>query len=171
MSEVRLPWLLSALPMERTYYYGTAAFGPHQAALENCRRSRRGACEYLLRDPGGLGFRIFPTGEFAVLVFQSWPQPRPADNPAFHLLSDLQREFGDERFMTFWRSAVPVDSAFAAAFGTTMDDWMHAWIVRTHGAARYAPSVGAANVAASLAVSVVLVGLIAGLGARRRVEV
>ncbi len=49
-------------------------------------------------------------------------------------LADMVREIGRERFMKFWRSALPPDSAFAAATGTSIERWTVRWErERLHG--------------------------------------
>ncbi len=42
-------------------------------------------------------------------------------------LSTLVHQMGRERFARFWRSSAPVDSAFALAFGESMDRWTMDW--------------------------------------------
>ena len=42
-------------------------------------------------------------------------------------LSTLIHQMGRERFARFWRSSAPVDSAFALAFGASMDRWTSNW--------------------------------------------
>ena len=37
---------------------------------------------------------------------------------------------GRERFARFWRSSAPVDSAFALAFGESLDRWTMDWARR-----------------------------------------
>ena len=49
-------------------------------------------------------------------------------------LADLVREVGRERFTQFWRSALPPDSAFAAATGMPIERWTAHWErERLHG--------------------------------------
>jgi hypothetical protein len=49
------------------------------------------------------------------------------------LLSDLENEIGAERFHRFWASSLPVDSAFASAFGLDLGTWTHDWLDRQFG--------------------------------------
>jgi hypothetical protein len=42
-------------------------------------------------------------------------------------LADLVREIGRERFIEFWRSPLPPDSAFAAATGQSIERWTAHW--------------------------------------------
>ena len=49
------------------------------------------------------------------------------------LVSDLVGDMGPERFATFWTSPLPVDSAFATAFGVELGEWMSGWQRRQMG--------------------------------------
>jgi hypothetical protein len=42
-------------------------------------------------------------------------------------LSTLVHDMGRDRFGRFWHATTPVDSAFAAAFGASMDRWTRDW--------------------------------------------
>jgi hypothetical protein len=163
----QLPWLIAALAMGGiTWHYPGRPFEGESTLLQNCQRGRSGRCEALLRTPLGLGFRTFTSADYTVLIFRFWQ----AGDPAYRLVAQLRHEVGADRFQAFWRSRAPVDSAFATAFGVTMDQWMRAWVRRTYGPPRYDPSLGAGDVAGTLAVSVVLVAMVAGFGMRRRVD-
>ncbi|HMG17109.1 MAG TPA: hypothetical protein VK573_00185 [Gemmatimonadales bacterium] len=54
-----------------------------------------------------------------------WPRSFPVD---FHYLSALVQDKGRDRFANFWRSTAPVDSAFASAFGQSMETWTFEWV-------------------------------------------
>ncbi len=58
-----------------------------------------------------------------------------------YFLSDLVREFGEERFEQFWTADSPVDEAFRAAFGLSIVDWIQQWAVSQFGEARNGPAV------------------------------
>jgi hypothetical protein len=60
-----------------------------------------------------------------VVEQQVWSNGRPARwlFRASTYLVDLLREQGPERFAQFWHSALPVDSAFQAAFGSSIEEW------------------------------------------------
>lgn len=58
-----------------------------------------------------------------------------------YFLSDLVREFGEERFEQFWTADSPVDEAFHAAFGLSIVDWIQQWAVSQFGKARNGPAV------------------------------
>ncbi len=60
---------------------------------------------------------------------------------ARYFLSDLVREFGEERFEQFWTADSPVDEAFRAAFGLSMVDWIQQWAIGQFGKVRNGPGV------------------------------
>jgi len=57
------------------------------------------------------------------------------------LLLSAVREFGVDRFGTFWRSSESPAAAFESAFGTSLDSWTHAWVVRTYGGVTDRPTI------------------------------
>jgi hypothetical protein len=65
-------------------------------------------------------------------------------------LSDLVRAQGRERFARFWRSELPVDSAFAAAFGEAIGDWTAQWQRTMLPRLPLGPTVGSASAGLAL---------------------
>lgn len=57
------------------------------------------------------------------------------------LLLSAVRELGADRFGNFWRSSESPAAAFESAFGTSLDSWTHAWVVRTYGGAADRPTI------------------------------
>ncbi len=49
------------------------------------------------------------------------------------ILADLRADFGDDAFADFWSSDALVESAFEDAFGISVADWMHAWVLQHYG--------------------------------------
>ena len=92
-----------------------------------------------------------------------------ADRPTFGFLSDLVLLEGRDRFVRFWRSPLPVDRAFTAAYGVSMEEWTHRWLLGSIAAPRFGPVIRLTSVlvglglAATLALSSTLFAL------RRRV--
>ena len=82
----------------------------------------------------------------------------------------LRHDVGDERFGRFWRSALPLDSAFATAFGISTGHWMFGWVRATYGPPRYQASVGMGDAVVALVIAGGLTILAAGLAARRGIE-
>jgi hypothetical protein len=84
-------------------------------------------------------------------------------------LADLIRAEGSDRFTRFWRSPLPVDSAFASAFGTSIDDWSHRWAVRKLGQTFSGPVIRPFAALAWLLLSMAAVAIAAAAAARRQV--
>jgi hypothetical protein len=83
------------------------------------------------------------------------------------LLLSAVREFGADRFGNFWRSSETPAAAFQSAFGTSLDAWTHAWVVRTYGGIEARPTVRRRDVAwLALALP-----LLVAVAARRRERV
>ena len=57
------------------------------------------------------------------------------------LLLSAVRELGADRFGNFWRSSESPAAAFESAFGTSLDLWTYAWVVRTYGGAADRPTI------------------------------
>lgn len=75
------------------------------------------------------------------------------------LLYDLEEEFGPERFARFWKSDQDVETAFEAAFGKPIEDWLMGWLQARWGV----PEVGAGVPLQASLLSFLTVGLFAGL--------
>jgi hypothetical protein len=61
-------------------------------------------------------------------------------------LADLVRQMGRERFAQFWRSPLPRDSAFAAAYGMPMEEWTHRWLVEQRPNVHVGPAIRTSSV-------------------------
>ena len=73
------------------------------------------------------------------------------------MLSDLQRQFGRERFEAFWKSNEPVEVAFRTAFGVELGDWAYDWLKPTGYL-----EAGAKLDLESILLSVLLIGIFMG---------
>ena len=83
------------------------------------------------------------------------------------VLSDLVHDLGAERFAAFWRSPLPVDSAFASVSGQSFDAWLHAWTGRVYGTFPTGPTLATSS--AVIAFAWIPLGLaIAMVSAQRR---
>lgn len=159
-------WATDVPTLSRSVYQELAALPPSVlrrhvmgAPLDAvaCLGGRADACRAeVLRTPGRA-----PWDPGAIVATEGWQRDRTIEG-AFWFLSDLIREHGRERFGRFWRSELPVDSAFAAAFGVPLGEWTARW-QRTMlprlplGPAAGMPAAGLALVLAGLAIAATLV--------------
>lgn len=94
-------------------------------------------------------------------IARQWSFQREELGGAF--LSDLVRLRGREQFAQFWRSDLPVDSAFTRVFGVTMEKWTHRWLLGNIEHPRFGPVVRFGSVVFGLGlvgVAVVVAGLL-----------
>ena len=83
------------------------------------------------------------------------------------LLLSAVRELGADRFGRFWRSSGTPAAAFESAFGTSLDSWTYAWVVRIYGRVSDRPTTRLRDVAwVALALPLLVV-----VAARRRERV
>ncbi|MEO8139034.1 MAG: hypothetical protein ABI742_05270 [Gemmatimonadota bacterium] len=82
-------------------------------------------------------------------------------------VSDLIQERGLDRFRQFWRSPLPVDSAFAQAYGQSLGGWTHDWLVRRVGGVELGAPIHPLGAVAGLLACLLVVGATAaGAGSR-----
>ena len=129
--------------------------------LHACRR-------YLLTDElGGEWFR-WSLGLPGVIPnrasLRAWHDP-----DVLNFLSDLVSLEGRDRFAAFWRSPATIDSAFAGAYGLSLEQWTMSW-ARQGGEVRVGPHVRRSSVLLSLLFVVLVVGAGAMLTTRRQVS-
>ena len=94
-------------------------------------------------------------------------QRHSADKPAWPgassdqswYFADLVRDRGHERFARFWRSPLPRDSAFAQAYGLSIEDWTQHWLAGRHPDVRVGPAIRLSSVLLGLLFAA---GLVAG---------
>lgn len=86
------------------------------------------------------------------------------------ILSELVHDLGAERFATFWRSPLSVDSAFAVASGRSLDTWLRAWTARVYGTFPSGPTLAVSARVGAFAW--IVVGLVIALvsAQRRRIQ-
>ena len=94
---------------------------------------------------------------------------RGGDESSWYL-ADLVREMGRDRFARFWRSPLPRDSAFAAAFGLPMNEWTHRWIADRRPSVRVGPTIRPTSTLLGLLLAIALVAGGAYYTLRRQVS-
>ncbi len=85
------------------------------------------------------------------------------------LVSEMVRTLGPDKFGRFWRSQLPVDSAFAQASGQSLDNWAREWGERIYGQASVGPGVSIAGMATGLGVLILSLAVSVAVERRRRV--
>jgi len=83
-------------------------------------------------------------------------------------LADVAHEVGRDRFLTFWTSPLPVDSALAAALKRPVGEWTAEWESDFVSPVRLGPTppLGAALIA--LAIAALSLTVVAATAARRQ---
>lgn len=66
------------------------------------------------------------------------------------LFAHVEREFGGDRFASFWTSQQPPEQAFEAAFGVPMGEWVTGWARRHYGVEPRGPKLNVSGVLLSL---------------------
>jgi len=84
--------------------------------------------------PLGPDYSVAATGDWQ----PTWIEPR-------WFLADAVRWAGGERFARFWRSPLPLDSAFADAMGMPLDRWTSDWLRSRYSRTRFGPGVPTAT--------------------------
>jgi len=114
---------------------------------EACLAGRLDQCLATINTKAGrhLTFR----GDVALHVRSRWPAYRfGADERA--MLTQIEREFGPEKFARFWHSGDSLEVAFASAFGVPLDRWVMQWARSQFGVEPRGPSVPAGTLLVSL---------------------
>jgi hypothetical protein len=151
-------WLRYALGMEGQAPEPYNIWMPYEGlslAEASCLNGRTARCADLFLQPlgPGGGRPWFWQSDVPEVVTLRWSRP---PGPEGWLLSDLLGTEGPERFARFWRSSLPIDSAFADAFGTSPGDWTRRWAEARLGPPPYPPWPAGGDVLLTLAAVVVL---------------
>lgn len=145
---------------------------PYLGTLEQtaCAAGQLAACGGVLGTPehpyGRL--RRWPALEASGVFLRPGPlAPWWASEPGY-FFADLVQDHGRERFARFWRSSLPVDSAFTATFGVPLDRYVSEWL-RGDRTVRLGSSIRTSSVLLSLLFVVLVVGAGAVFTTRRQV--
>lgn len=146
---------------------------PYLGTLEQtaCAAGQLAACGGALDTPERPSFRLrrWPALEASGVFLRPGPlAPWWASEPGY-FFADLVHDQGRERFARFWRSSLPVDSAFAATFGVPLDRYVSAWL-RGNRTIRLGSSIRTSSVLLSLAFVVLVVAAGAVFTTRRQVS-
>jgi len=94
--------------------------------------------------------------------------PRLVEGQRF--LGDVARAVGRDRFLSFWTTALPVDTALAAALKRPVGEWTAEWQRDFVQPIRLGPAPPVGGVAMALAIAVLVVTLVAVTASRRQVR-
>lgn len=139
---------------------------------EACLGGRPAACARAVLRPA--------EGEASYFAPRPAPGPMATERSSFRpatpfgeggqaLLADLEREFGADRFASFWRSDAPPSEAFEAAFGRPLGEWVLDWAQARLGTEPRGPRLDLKTLALALLTLGALVGVAIAIGERRRV--
>jgi hypothetical protein len=85
-------------------------------------------------------------------------------------LGDVARAVGRDRFLSFWTSALPVDSALAAALKRPVGEWTADWQRDFVRPIRLGPAPPLGGVAIALLIAALAVAVVAITASRRQVR-
>lgn len=159
----QLDWM-SMWNLLREASSGAFDMGPLNLPARACAHGRLEQCGELLQSPFP---DIRPPLGRRYAVAHQWWWARGDLGGAF--LSDLVRIEGREPFIRFWRSTLQVDSAFTQAFGVTMEEWTHRWLIGNIEQPRFGPVVRLGSVLFGLVLVGVAVAATGLLTLRRQV--
>ena len=94
--------------------------------------------------------------------------PRLIEGQRF--LGDVARAVGRDRFLTFWTSAQPVDTALAAALKRPVGEWTADWERAFVPPIRLGPTPPLGGMAIALAIAALALAIVAGSASRRQVR-
>jgi AcrR family transcriptional regulator len=90
--------------------------------------------------------------------------------PGERYLSDVARAIGRDRFLSFWTSPLPVDTALAAALKQPVGEWTEQWERRFVPRIRLGAAAPLDATALALVLAAVAVALVALRASRRQVR-
>jgi len=90
--------------------------------------------------------------------------------PGERYLGDVARTVGRDRFLDFWTSGQPVDTALAAALKQPVGEWTADWERGFVRPIRLGPAPPLGGVAIALAIAVLAIVVVAGTASRRQIR-
>jgi len=94
--------------------------------------------------------------------------PRLIEGERF--LGDVARAVGRDRFLTFWTSAQPVDTALAAALKRPVGEWTADWERAFVRPIRLGPTPPLGGMGIALAIAVFAIVVVTGTASRRQIR-
>lgn len=105
-----------------------------------------------------------------VTVDRRWWRRPPALAGGEHYLADVVRSVGRERFLRFWNSELPADTALAEALRLPVGEWTRRWQADLVPPIPLGPAPAAGAVLLGLLLAAVAVGIVLRTVARREVR-
>jgi len=151
----------------RYYSYWEAIYSLPPTAVA-CIASRPEGCRAAVL-AGASDDRAIPFPDI-VRIDRRWWRRSPLLVDGQRFLADVAHEVGRDRFVSFWTSALPVDTALAVALKRPVGEWTADW---ERGFVRPirlgpAPPLGAAAIA--VAIAILVLAVVAATASRRQVR-
>jgi hypothetical protein len=154
MGDPRFPW----------FWEGVYSFPPATVA---CLAGRPSGCRAaVLAGAAAQGTIPIPN---VVLVERRWWRVQHL-LPGERYLGDVARAVGRDRFLSFWTSGQPVDTALALALKRPVGDWTADWERGFVPPIRLGPMPPLGAVIIALAIAVIALAVVAGTASRRQVR-
>ena len=151
-------------PRRQWYWDAVYALPPTAVA---CLASRPDGCRAAVL-AGASDDPAIPSPDI-MRVDRRWGRiPRLIEGQRF--LGDVARAVGRDRFLTFWTSAQPVDTALAAALKRPVGEWTADWERAFVRPIRLGPTPPLGGMAIALAIAALALAIVAGTASRRQVR-
>jgi len=154
MGDPRYPW----------YWDGVYSFPPATVA---CLAGRPSGCRAAVL-VGAAEERTIPIPN-VVLVERRWWRAQHL-LPGERYLGDVARTVGRDRFLDFWTSGQPVDTALALALKRPVGEWTADWERGFVQPIRLGPAAPLGGVVIALTIAVFAIVVVAGTASRRQIR-
>jgi hypothetical protein len=132
-----------------------------------CLAGRAGACGETVLSGSGGGFE--DTLPRVLTVQRRWWQTQSVV-PGERYLGDVARDIGRDRFLRFWNSTEPVDTALAAALKEPVGDWTARWERRFVPELPLGPAAPASATVLATLLAAAAVATVSFMAVRRQVR-
>jgi hypothetical protein len=154
MADPRYPW----------YWDAVYSYPPGAVA---CIAGRAAACRGSVL-AGAADDTPTPVPDIMRIDRRWWRTQRLAEAQRF--LADVAHDVGRDRFLTFWTSPLPVDTALAAALKRPVGEWTADWQRDLVPSVRLGPAPRAGAVAIALTLAILALAVVTVTASRRQVR-
>ncbi len=148
----------------RWFWDGVYSFSPATVA---CLAGRPSGCRTAVL-AGAAEERTIPIASIVLVERRWWQTQRLL--PGERYLGDVARTVGRDRFLSFWTSALPVDTALAATLKRPVGEWTADWQRGFVAPIRLGPAPPLGGVALALAIAVFAIGIVTATASRRQIR-